>query len=417
MYYLRLRRLASRRGQFSLGGLGNCANGTNPCCNSSGCSTTICVTGCPSGSPLGGATVEIQSGGKTIASGTTVSPGGCIGLAIPAAGSYTVVVSATGYNGYTGTLDLQCNGTTTIALQPNTIPDTLSFTVLGCCGLVLPGATVTLSDGQSATTDANGQCSFSVGMGGTITYTASYPLRFVPYTGSISLPACAYQQPGVTIQLTAANGYYCGFNGPYPTLPTVDLSDVVYGATTLNYTASITFPDGTVGPGYTGSISGCPFPAVGGCPASTGFTITYLLKTQNANSCYPTLYGAYTCTFCGTCANNIFTWNNSLVPSDVAGPCVCVTPPGGGNTTSSSQNCATCGTTGEPCFNYESCTWTANANSFSINGTGAQPALDLTATFPSGAGTLCAPPANPGTNCPCAIWTNYGPGTITLTEA
>ena len=99
------------------------------CCGcSASCTTTICVTGC-NATPLSGASVTIRSGGATVASGTTTSPAGCVTLTIPSAGSYTVVVSATGFTTDTSTQSLACGGTTTIALNV----DAVNYTC-GCAG-------------------------------------------------------------------------------------------------------------------------------------------------------------------------------------------------------------------------------------------------------------------------------------------
>lgn len=124
---------------FKLGGIGS------PCC-CAGCTTTICVQSAACGSfttKIVGATVQIKSGATVVASGTTTSPLGCVILTIPAAGSYTVVVSATGYpSPNMSTHTLSCGGTTTITFginDPNficcqnlvPIPLTIFWTVCG----------------------------------------------------------------------------------------------------------------------------------------------------------------------------------------------------------------------------------------------------------------------------------------------
>lgn len=124
---------------FKLGGIGH------PCCCASSCTTTICAKSAACGSfttNIVGATVQIKTGATVIASGTTTSPLGCVVLTIPAAGSYTVVVAASGYPTNTSTKTLSCGGTTTISfgltdinsvccksLVP--IPLTVFFTVCG----------------------------------------------------------------------------------------------------------------------------------------------------------------------------------------------------------------------------------------------------------------------------------------------
>ncbi len=103
------------------------------CC---GCTTKICVTGC--GANIVGDTVQIKSGVTVIASGTT-GMSGCVTLAIPSAGSYTVVVIDPTFGTNTSTHTLSCGGMITIAL---TTPS------LGCCcnGCPLPSAGMMLTD-------------------------------------------------------------------------------------------------------------------------------------------------------------------------------------------------------------------------------------------------------------------------------
>ncbi len=88
---------------FSLGGLGS------PCC-CSGCVVTVCVTNCSS--PVVGATVTIKSGSTTIATGTTNSSGCAGNLNIGTAGTYTIVIAASGHTTTTLTgIHLDCGQT------------------------------------------------------------------------------------------------------------------------------------------------------------------------------------------------------------------------------------------------------------------------------------------------------------------
>lgn len=131
MFHPRLHRLASRRGQFSLGGLGNCASaGTWPCC----ASDKICVTAC-GGKPLDGATINLRTGSTTgpiVATGTTDSTG-CWSPA--PSGTYYVEVVYGGYSLYNASRTV--SGTLSIAVSGSSI--------ICCAGYVIP-ASLTLTD-------------------------------------------------------------------------------------------------------------------------------------------------------------------------------------------------------------------------------------------------------------------------------
>jgi hypothetical protein len=258
---------------FTLGNLGCC-------CGTGGtgvCTAHICVTGCPSGTEVVGATVTVKDGGTTVGSCNTIDVGGgqaCCAVIINIAGTYEVDVSAAGYKPYNGTQSLTCGGTVTIKLQPSTAPASVSFSVTGCCSQPLPGATITLSDGQSCTTDASGACNFWIGKAGTYTYTIS-KTRFADATGSVSVPDCGTTTISIGKTLSPASGYVCGGGGADPIPTTLHLSDSVYGACILNY--SVTAPNPNLSPGiFWGIIHGASFPGACNCPAST-FDIGYAL--------------------------------------------------------------------------------------------------------------------------------------------
>lgn len=105
MLYSRLRWLARRRGWMS----------RRRCCCSATCNVTICVNGC-GGLAVVGASVTIKSGSTVIATGTTAGALGCVTLAIPSAGSYTIVIVATGFPTNTSTHSLTCGGSIGISL-------------------------------------------------------------------------------------------------------------------------------------------------------------------------------------------------------------------------------------------------------------------------------------------------------------
>jgi hypothetical protein len=113
-------------------GFGNSSGKGCGCCECA--DVEVHVTGC--GTNLVGATVTIKSGATVIDSGTT-GAGGLVTLTIPAAGSYTVIASATGWGTNSTTHSFTCGGTFTFALGTPVgtvccdgcpVPTTLSLT-------------------------------------------------------------------------------------------------------------------------------------------------------------------------------------------------------------------------------------------------------------------------------------------------
>jgi len=119
---------------FGRWALGEC----NCNCGGGACNVTIDVDGCGAG--VSGATVTIKSGGSTVASGTT--SGGTVALSIPSAGTYEVVVSASGYPPYDQNLTLSCSGTYAINLTAGYV----------CCGTCIVPDTLHLTDGGGGCT-------------------------------------------------------------------------------------------------------------------------------------------------------------------------------------------------------------------------------------------------------------------------
>lgn len=252
------------------------------CCHGSPpCSPIICVTGCPSGTELVGATVTVKSGGTTLFTGTTVDDGhgsACVGTGLTGSGTYEVIVSATGYVTYDATRELDCGDTYTIALQPNSVSPTIKFAVTGCCSLALPDAEVTLTgpDGDefTCTTDSSGQCTFTVGEGGTYNYSIDKD-RFTTATGSTTISQCQTTTTTINVTLSPAAGYVCGPDKdqlgnprPDPIPTTLNLTDSLYGSCTLTWDATNLW--------WWGENTGASFSAACGCPAAT-FTIGYTI--------------------------------------------------------------------------------------------------------------------------------------------
>jgi hypothetical protein len=389
-----------RLDQFALGGLGACATpGSTPCCGGGGCGVTICVAGCPSGTPL---TANVTVVGEGSCSTFAIS-GGCCTVPLPdGAGTYPVAITASGYKPWGGNLALTCGGTATVTLQPSTASPSVSFAVLGCCSAALPGATITLSDGQSCTTDAGGDCDFWLGAAGTYGYTVTGPCgsRFIAATGTVTLAACVTATTSIGVGLLPATGYVCGTDGPYPLPTTLHLTDSIYGGCTLTYdpagglyigTLTTTYPAQDYGPGFGGVERLCP---------SSSFTMTYRLFGDCGAPAFSlgATYNAIQCCRCLPGSGGFPTLVQAIVPSDVAGPAgACTADPLKCNTAilpnqANDLSSSPCVVTGLP-----SCPF------------------DVAITIPQilCSGLPCVPESTGGIQP--EAWTNFG-GTITITE-
>lgn len=403
-------------------------------CGKEYCSISICVNGCDN-KPLAGVTVTVTGPGGFTATATTGSTG-CTGIAIPAFGSYTVTLTKAGYKTTTQTINVkQCNQVFSFLMVPNTANPCVQFYVYGCCGIGLPGATINISGpGGSAnlTTDGNGFATWCIPQPGTYTYTISHSCHFISQSGTLSYTIsqlCSFfPLQDVSVTLIPISGYICGFNGPYPTPPTLQLTDSVFGGATLTYD-----PVTNV---YIGSISGCQYPEqpctlvqIGaykysfGCPQSPGFTITYVLQ-RLVNSCAATIYASYNLAFCGECTPQIpGAWNGLLVPSDTFSGWPCTGPFGLCEIVSLNPWC------NPTCYSSVSC----NSFYLSVNPyrncenpdvlKGPSCPLDMTCISSDGSevGNPCSDFRGsgviaPGSACPCAAWVQFHGGTITITE-
>jgi hypothetical protein len=311
---------------------------TGCCCGTiCKCLTTICVQGCGGGT-IPGAVVTVYSGSTFVATCTTSNITGCCTLCIGTAGTYTVTVTAQGYTSYSGSQSLACGGSITITLSPTGIePPCYTFQIAGCCGnsswgsngpvLTVNGGIVTVSPNGNATWCSPGPGSYSWSVTACNMMSAS---------GTIDVTTCSYVGNNIIVQLQPLSGYVCGFNGPYATPPTLNLTDAIYGATSLTY-------DGTTNT-YTGSISGCtianppctatpivpgsPLLVYSGCPPCTGFTIYYTLSSIGPPGCNAVLNGVVNATFCGWCPpspppGGIWSWDGLTMPSDTFYPNSC----------------------------------------------------------------------------------------------
>jgi len=215
----------------------------------------------------------------------TTGSGGCVAVCLDAlggAGSYQVTVSESGYYPYSNTLSLSCGGTTTVKLLPTSGNPSIKFTVTGCCSQPLPNALVTIA-GATYTTDSSGQVMLGLTDAGTYTWSVS-KARFVTQTGSFTITACDAGGKSLDVLLLAASGYVCGIavepQFPYaladPIPTTLNLTDSVYGSTTITYNA------GTHS--YSGTLAVAATPVKCGCPTSAT-VITYTL--QSVGTCAP----------------------------------------------------------------------------------------------------------------------------------
>lgn len=412
--------LAARNSDFIIAttsaGKGNRRGFSCNCCKSvCTCTVKICVTGCGGGNIPGAlVTIKTTPGGAFVGSCITDNKTGCCTICLPAGiGTYEFIVTAQGYNTYDSNVTLTaCGQTVNITLTPvGATPPCFLFVVTGCCGIALPGARVTVN-GTNLTTGATGEVSWCSPGPGTYGWTVTGPSgcdRFISQSGSITVLNCSYVGNTIICNLQPQAGYVCGFNGPYPVPTSLNLTDSAWSSCTLTYDAvSGTFTGTSSGNSYPAeTYSTSPFPPfIVGCPAGT-FTIYYTLF-PSANCDPPGLDAGYNEAFCGQCAAGFFRWSGAVVPDDTFGTVPCAP--------SGNPVLGCLGVSPSFCESSGGCTFT------NPDGWDACP-LDLTYHFaanpPCPAPGCCSPGGahiNPTSPCQCAVWTNFGPGTITITE-
>ena len=151
-----------------------------------------------------------------------------------------VTVTATDFNAYAQTLTLTTGGATVIAMTPT--PGSWccqQFDVLGCNGLGINGATVTVKTSSTGTTLATGTTNPSGVVqlqwaGSCSVYVAITASRFTSYGSSLTLTESA--TTSTTLSITS--GYVClaGFAIPAP--DTLHGTSSLLGAVTFTYNAS-----------------------------------------------------------------------------------------------------------------------------------------------------------------------------------
>jgi hypothetical protein len=246
-------------------------------------------------------------GGSGAAATATIRHQACVPLT--AAGGYLYSGSKAGYATSTGSAVLSaCSGTPALQLTPSRAAFTV--TAIGCHGLGLPGATITISGGTGGPwtfgpTDASGVAtgpSPAIASGVSYTVTASHPRYSDTPSSTLTLANC-----GSSVALsfaTPGSSYACGKDTcAYPYARTLTLSDPSFGAITLTWAAS-----GAHGVGWYGTTTASsPACVGGGCAAASGVKVDYfwdggsgpgdnLLISYSASGSCPCASGSPGCT-------------------------------------------------------------------------------------------------------------------------
>jgi hypothetical protein len=303
---------------FSRWMLGDCG-----CC---GCTVRVCVTACPGSTPIPAANVALKQSGVALVSCATGADG-CCSLSVSSAGTYEVVVTKTGYATYDRNRTLACGDTITVGLLGSA---SVTLHVLSDCtsgAQDLEGATAIL-DGISELTGSTGRASFGLTDAGTYSWTVS-KARYVSQSGTVTLSYCSPASPGPSdIFLLPDTGYHCGpnlncDNSPRdPVVPdTLNLTDSVYGATTVAYdvtdghfrgTKSIAFPAAC--PGFTAGTRTLKYDFnPGGNGGRGSITISLLALVGGGSSVVATING---CTPSG-----LLDWDTDSSNSGFYNPC------------------------------------------------------------------------------------------------
>lgn len=118
------------------------APGACGCVGGGTCNVTICANGC-AGLKVPGASVTVKTGGGVIVATGTTNGVGCVTLNVLSAGTYTVLITKTGFANYTTSQAVTCGSTYTYTLTPAD-----GYFCAGTCGCPSTSPTsVTLNDG------------------------------------------------------------------------------------------------------------------------------------------------------------------------------------------------------------------------------------------------------------------------------
>jgi hypothetical protein len=220
------------------------------------------VTNSATSAAIVGATVTVTALGINYV--VTTGAGGAYSVRIPAYGNtvaYSIAVTATGYGAGSGSVSaptgpLEVTYTRNFALVP--IPASLTGTITDqVTGLPVPGVTVSLTSGGSATTNAS---------------------------GVYNIPAATIGATTITLDPTTMVGY------AYSTPASGSAITIAAGANTRNFTL---WPKGCYDGNSSGSFGSwaCDWPSGNNCPATTNVDASNVTCTfTQANAIRPGTY-------------------------------------------------------------------------------------------------------------------------------
>jgi len=174
--------------------------------------------------------VTISKPGYTASANTGETSGVCFEDIPP--GHYSVSATKEGCSSLSKSVDIACGDDTEVFAGAINCSEGafFEFTVGGCNGSPLPGATCTISGANSgsAVTDGDGNCAIPISHTGTTAWTITPPNgRLQSASGSLSVPSLC-EATGVARNLAASDGYTCcGALGdtPFPVTSTLILTD------------------------------------------------------------------------------------------------------------------------------------------------------------------------------------------------
>jgi Carboxypeptidase regulatory-like domain len=194
------------------------------CCGQQCAPVRIGVTGCTL--PVDGASVTLKnSSGSTVFTGTTDSSGSVMAT-IPSSGTYTLIVTATGFVSSTTTVNLVCGGTSGVILSL----DFSQFPTLDISDTYFGSSSVTfdgVSTWNGSTTFAYPGCNFNPGpcCGGAagpcdpVTITVTYAVLINPATCEIAVHVTIGVTDGTSCPGGGTPAGTVGGGGPLTAIP------------------------------------------------------------------------------------------------------------------------------------------------------------------------------------------------------
>ena len=215
------------------------AKGPPPC----NCNVAVCACDCDGAGAVTGVTFTLDGRPPDVPNFPAGT--GCGNWALcdhGGEGSYQVTANKAGYTSYSNRITFKCGQYKFVKLQK--IPKSgFQVAVDGCCGLPLPGATLTIA-GQTVMTNSAGDAGVTFTDAGSYPWTVSKD-RFITQSGTYIATQCGTAGEA-SLTLLPASGFHCAPAASHvvghPTLLTIadpipntlTLSDV-YGDTTLTY--------------------------------------------------------------------------------------------------------------------------------------------------------------------------------------